>query len=98
MANSIKINNSEKNKLEFFFDSINIDYIPSVTNFLTLIFQNEKAAFNFCDSMLKKGVILRHLLSFGLPNCVRVTIGVPEENEFLIQNIKELRKTNVYDG
>tara|TARA_Y100001970_G_scaffold211974_1_gene258790 strand:- start:238 stop:1311 length:1074 start_codon:yes stop_codon:yes gene_type:complete len=97
LVNSIKINNSEKNKLEIFFDSINISYIPSVTNFLTLIFQNEKTAFNFCDLMLKKGVILRHLLSFGLPNCIRVTIGTPEENKFLVQNIKELRKTNVYD-
>ena len=44
----------------------------------------------FCDNLLKKGIILRNLSSFGLSECVRVTIGLPDENSFLINCIKEL--------
>ena len=87
---SIKMNNSEKLRLKQFFEDINFNYIPSATNFITLEFKTEEIASNFCNSLLKRGVILRHLISFGLPNCVRITVGLPEENNFLIKNIKEL--------
>ena len=65
-------------------------YIPSITNFLTLKFNSSNKAEKFCDNLLKKGIILRNLSSFGLPECVRVTIGLPNENKSLINCIKEL--------
>ena len=91
LIDSININNSEKIKLETFFKKMNIIYIPSVTNFLTLNFNESDTASNFCDSLLKRGIILRNLTSFGLPNSVRVTIGIPEENNFLIKHIMEIQ-------
>ena len=90
LISSIQINNSEKIKLESFFEENNIKYIPSITNFLTLKFNSSSKAEKFCDNLLKKGIILRNLSSFGLPECVRVTIGLPNENKSLINCIKEL--------
>ena len=90
LINSIQINNSEKIKLESFFKENNMKYISSVTNFLTLKFNLSDRAEKFCDKLLKKGIILRNLSSFGLPECVRITIGIPDENNFLINCIKEL--------
>ena len=90
LMDAIKINNSEKLKLESFFKENNMKYIPSVTNFLTLRFGSSNKAENFCNNLLKKGVILRHLAGFGLPECVRVTIGVPNENKYLVNQIKKL--------
>jgi len=90
LISSIQINNSEKIKLEFFFKENNMKYIPSITNFLTLEFNSSNKAEKFCDNLLKKGIILRNLSSFGLPECVRVTIGLPNENKSLINCIKEL--------
>ena len=90
LVNSIKMNNSEKVRLKQFFEDINFNYIPSATNFITLEFKTKEIASDLCNSLLKRGVILRHLISFGLPNCVRITVGLPEENDFLIKNIKEL--------
>ena len=90
LISSIQINNSEKIKLESFFKENNMKYISSVTNFLTLRFDSSNKAEYFCDTLLKKGIILRNLSSFGLPECVRVTIGLPDENIFLINCIKEL--------
>ena len=90
LISSIQINNSEKIKLESFFKENNIKYIPSITNFLTLKFNSSNKAKKFCDDILKKGIILRHLAGFGLPECVRVTIGVPNENKYLVNQIKQL--------
>jgi len=90
LINSIKMNNSEKVRLKDFFEDINFNYIPSLTNFITLQFKTEDMASDFCQSLLNRGIILRHLISFGLPNCVRITVGLPEENNFLIKHIKEL--------
>ena len=68
----------------------NMKYMPSVTNFLTLRFASSDKAEKFCNSLLKKGVIVRNLSSFGLVDCVRVTIGVSDENNFLINCIRKL--------
>ena len=67
-----------------------MEYIPSVANFLTLKFNSSNKAEKFCKELLNKGIILRHLSSFGLPECVRVTIGLRDENEYLINQIKKL--------
>tara|TARA_B110000263_G_scaffold245780_1_gene255864 strand:+ start:253 stop:1338 length:1086 start_codon:yes stop_codon:yes gene_type:complete len=90
LINSIKMNNSEKVRLKDFFEDINFNYIQSATNFITLQFKTEDIASSFCQSLLNRGIILRHLISFGLPNCVRITVGLPKENDFLIKSIKEL--------
>ena len=90
LMEAIKINNSEKLKLESFFKENNMKYIPSVTNFLTLRFSASDKAENFCNNLLKKGIILRHLAGFGLSECVRVTIGLPNENKYLVNQIKQL--------
>lgn len=90
LENSIRINSIEKQRLIDFFDTKNLTYIPSITNFITLEFKTENEAYLFCQKLLERGVILRHLIGFGLPKCVRITIGIPTENDFLIKNIKEL--------
>jgi histidinol-phosphate aminotransferase len=41
-------------------------------------------------ALLKKGLIVRSLASFGLPNHVRVSAGLPEELEALIQALSEI--------
>ena len=35
----------------------------------------------FCNNLLDYGVIVRNLISFGLHNCTRVTLGTKEENK-----------------
>ena len=64
---------------------------------MTLNFNSSDSANQFCSDLLKKGVILRNLDSFGLPECVRVTVGTSFENSVLIDNIKELEFLNVHD-
>ena len=76
--------------MEMVFKELELDYIPSSANFLTLVFENEEEAASFCDTMLHNGIILRHLRGWGHPECIRVTVGTEEENEYLIKCISKV--------
>jgi histidinol-phosphate aminotransferase len=41
-------------------------------------------------SLLKKGLIVRSLSSFGLPGHVRISAGRPEENQALIEALSQV--------
>jgi len=43
------------------------------------------------DALLQKGVIVRPMKGFGLTEHVRISIGLPEENERLIKALVEIR-------
>lgn len=46
------------------------------------------------ESLLQKGVIVRPMHAYGLPNYVRVTVGIPAENERFLKAFKEVLKTD----
>ena len=73
-------------------DRMNIKYIPSVTNFVTVVFESENIAIDFIDKMLKNGVIVRGLASFGLDNCVRITIGSGPEIKYFVKILNKIIK------
>ena len=79
-----------KKQMEIAFNEMDLEFIPSAANFLTLVFNSTKEAESFYDTMLHKGIILRHLAGWGLPECVRVTIGTDEENEYLIECLSDM--------
>ena len=43
-----------------------------------------------CDEAMKKGVILRPTNPFGLPDNIRITIAREEENERVVEVIREI--------
>lgn len=79
-----------KQKLEHSFQEMGLKTILSAANFITLVFPSADEAQSFNNKMLHKGIILRHLPGWGLPNCIRVTIGTEEENEYLIKCISKI--------
>ena len=79
-----------KEKLEQVFQKAEIKTIPSAANFITLVFSSAEKARLFNDKILHKGIILRHLPGWGLPHCIRLTIGTEEENEYLIKCISKV--------
>ena len=90
LQSSLKLNKEGIAGMKKLFDEYELDYIPTVANFLTLVFKNKKSAKLFCKSMLQRGVILRHLSGFGLPECVRVTTGTQEENKIFFDHISRI--------
>ena len=46
-----------------------------------------KPRFNW---LLKEGVIVRPMTSFGMESCLRVTVGTPEENRRFAKALKKV--------
>ncbi len=53
------------------------------------IFSEEKVN-DINQKLLRKGVIIRPLKAFGLPNCLRITMGLMKENEAFIREFKNI--------
>jgi histidinol-phosphate aminotransferase len=45
------------------------------------------------NGLLKMGVIIRPLRAFGLPHCIRITIGTQSENERLVESLRKVLDT-----
>jgi len=67
----------------------NIEVFPSQANFLLLRVADADAIFN---GLVKVGILIKNLHIKGslLDNCLRITIGLPEENNRLLNALKEL--------
>jgi histidinol-phosphate aminotransferase len=78
---------------EFFYalyDRLGIEYVKSETNFIMSVFESEERVNQLSEKLLRKGVIVRPLRPFGLPHCIRVTVGLPEENEIYAKALEEV--------
>ena len=64
--------------------------IPSCANFLMLDIFSEEKVNDINQKLLRKGVIIRPLKAFGLPNCLRITMGLMKENEAFIREFKNI--------
>jgi len=73
----------------------NVKTYPSDANFFLIEFLN-KSSESVCDSLIKKGLVLRKLKGHPvLENCLRFSVGLPKHNdEFLVslQNIMDNHK------
>lgn len=72
--------------------SLNLNVVPSKANFHMVIMKTEEEVNKIFIELLKKGVIIRPLKSFGLPHCLRITVGTKEQNEIMIERLKEVIK------
>ncbi len=69
-------------------EKLKIDYFPTESNFLMIDIKRD--ANQFFEEMLKQGVIIRSMASYGYPGYIRITVGLPEENEKFIQALNNI--------
>lgn len=67
------------------FKRLGLAYIPSYGNFVAVRVGNA-AAINF--SLLKQGVIVRPIANYGLPEHLRVSVGLEGENKVFLQALE----------
>ena len=89
---SVRVNNEGMKMLTEACDRLGLGYIPSVGNFLTIDFGCD--AMPIYDGLLQEGVIVRPIGVYGLPNHLRVTVGLPVENKRFIDSLKKLLGAN----
>jgi histidinol-phosphate aminotransferase len=66
---------------------LGIEVWPTDANFVLV-----RAGRDVYEKLLHQGVIVRPMGGFGLPDHVRITVGLPEENERLVKALRRLRE------
>ncbi|MBP1207829.1 histidinol-phosphate aminotransferase [Duganella sp. 1411] len=67
------------------FKQLGLEYVPSYGNFVLVKVGDDPAAGSRVNlSLLKQGVIVRPVGNYGLPEWLRISIGLPQENAVLI--------------
>jgi histidinol-phosphate aminotransferase len=69
------------------FDALGLSYIESVANFIAV--DTGRRAEPVYQRLLQEGVIVRPVANYGLPNHLRVSVGLPEENLRLLAALKK---------
>jgi histidinol-phosphate aminotransferase len=82
LARSVEINNREREKLAEALAGFGLRFIPSVGNFLLVDVGGP--ALPVYEALLRLSVIVRPVGNYGLPECLRISIGTAEENSRLI--------------
>ncbi len=73
------------------FAELDLNYVPSQTNFVLLTdLPRDVQAIN--AGMLRRGVIVRPMGGFGMPDAIRVTLGTREQNEKMLHALREILK------
>ena len=67
------------------FKRLGIGYIPSYGNFVSFRIGNATAMY---QSLLRKGVIVRPVANYGMPEYLRVSIGLEAENAKFLQALE----------
>jgi histidinol-phosphate aminotransferase len=75
------------------FAQMNLPYLPSSGNFvLVKVGNDDQAGMRVNRELLERGVIVRPVANYGLPQWLRISIGLPEENEICIKALAQILK------
>lgn len=74
---SFELNRIGMRQLTAGLDRLGLDYIPSYGNFVSFRVRDAAGVF---QKLLRAGVIVRPIASYGMPQHLRVTIGLESEN------------------
>jgi histidinol-phosphate aminotransferase len=75
VARSVANNVAGRKALEDAFRRLGLEFLPTQANFIC--FRTARPAVDLHEDLLRRGVIVRPLRSFGLDHWTRVTIGTP---------------------
>jgi len=86
---SIDLHQNQIKRYETFAKENGFEYIESYTNFITYLFDETLNSTKIADALLKRGVIIRDLASYGM-NAMRITIGTEQQNDIFFKQFSEV--------
>ncbi|HXF47390.1 MAG TPA: histidinol-phosphate transaminase [Burkholderiaceae bacterium] len=85
VARSYDLNRSGMAELCTACERLRLPYVPSFGNFLLI---KVGRAARVYEELLKRGVIVRPVANYGLPEWLRVTVGLPHENAAFLRALE----------
>ena len=95
MAKSVEHNDSELVRVKTAVEKAGFKTFPSVGNFVLIEFPEEAGRTSAeADAFLRQeGIVIRDVNVYGLPTCLRASIGTVEQNDDLIAAIEKFSKS-----
>lgn len=90
LAETVETNRRSLALLQAGLDRLGIKYVPTTANFLLLLMPSEEFAQAFFQECLDRGLILRHVIAFGIPQGVRINSGTIDETKFALGVIEDV--------
>ena len=79
----------ERTRLNEALRALGFEVWPSVANFLLARIGKPKAA-NLFSALKRQGIYVRYFNEPRLDDCLRITVGLPVQNDALIENLREV--------
>ena len=88
IANSTRVNQLGMQQLVRAFKRMNLAWIPSAGNFVCVDVQ--RPGRDIFNKLLRQGVIVRPVDNYGMQGHIRITIGLQEDNNRLIEALEKV--------
>jgi histidinol-phosphate aminotransferase len=88
VARSVAANRAGRAQLSRGLEKLGVRCVASETNFVLV--ELGRSGQEVADALLHRGVIVRPMAWMGFPNAIRVSVGLPEENEKFLAALAEV--------
>lgn len=88
LQRSREVNTAGLRQLAVAFTTMGLSWIPSIGNFITVGLERNGA--QVYQQLLEKGIIVRPVANYDLPEHIRVTVGTEAENQRFLQALQEV--------
>jgi histidinol-phosphate aminotransferase len=92
---SLQINARGLRYLTEGLEALGMTVVPSQANFIMTVLPTEQEANRIFEELLSRGVVVRPLKAFGLPNCLRISTGTDEDNQLAVESMRSVYAANV---
>lgn len=82
---SYALNTAGMSQITFGLEALGLSFIPSFGNFISFQIDNAGEVY---QQLLRQGVIVRPIAGYQMPDYLRVSIGLPEENQRFLDALK----------
>ena len=90
VARSAQLNAAGYRQLTTAFEELGLEYVASSGNFVLVKVGDDAAAGSRINlALLKQGIIVRPVGNYGLPQWLRISIGLEQENALCIEALKK---------
>jgi histidinol-phosphate aminotransferase len=87
MEKTRQITHEGRTYLQAAFLDLGLEYVPSMANFVLVRVGDGDAVF---QALLRRGIIVRAMRSYKLPEWIRVSVGTPAQNRAFIETLRQL--------
>jgi histidinol-phosphate aminotransferase len=92
LARTLKLVHTGKEEICRGLARLGLEYLPSQSNFILI--RVPKPGQEVFQAMLRQGVIIRAMDAYGLPDYIRVNVGLPQENRRCLEALQKVLGMN----